>query len=380
MYDWLLLTVLLIAVATGWGLGRYSRKKTVLSTEKSDDYLKGLDFILQEQPAEVVDAFLSSLAVNSETVDTHLALGRFFRGRGEVDKATLVHQNLLARPALSKSKTLAVQFELARDYMVAGLFDRAERLLEELVDQPSEFLPKATKLLIDIYEREKEWQRALDIAMQSSLHKRPKSRHMLAHYYCELAVEKQQTGEFNAVRKLLKQALKLDSRCVRASLLLGEFELGQGQYKDALKALLKIKEQDADYLPLALKSIGEAYRQLGRESEYGFFLETILADRNMLSAALIMAEQKSSKGVPNDGHHYLADYLSKRPSLRGLAALAKFDPQERNGTAAMLDQMLEHKPVYACTDCGFDVKHMTWLCPGCRQWGTIKPIYGFEGE
>ena len=385
MYDWLLLTVLLVAIATGWYLGRYGKSPLSLKAEKSDDYLKGLDFILQEQPAETVDSFLSNLAVNSETVDTHLALGRFFRGRGEVDKATLVHQNLLARPALSKSKTLTVQFELARDYMTAGLFDRAERLLEDLVTQPSEFLARATKLLIDIYEREKEWQRALDVAMQASLHKRPKSRHRLAHYCCELAREKQKTGEFNAVRKLLKQALRLDSSCVRASLLLGQFELTQGHHKDALRILLKVKDQDADYLPLALPDIHQAYRGLDRESEYVGFLESILTDRTMLSAALALAEHKRAAGATDESYRYLAGYLAKQPSFRGLAHLMKLNAQVKSGEttdnmAELLDHMLEHKPVHACSDCGFKVKRITWLCPGCREWGTIKPIYGFDGE
>jgi len=384
MNDWLLLVVLLLAVAIGWLLGRFGSKKPVLGQEKSEDYLRGLDFVLQEQPDEAIDEFLTHLAVNSETVDTHLALGRFFRSKGEVDKATLVHQNLLARPALSKAKALAAQYELARDYMAAGLFDRAERLLIELSGQTSEFTWAATELLIDIYQREKEWQLALEVATKTSFAKRLEIRPVLAQFCCELVEEKQKTGELNEVKKLLKQALRYDPQCIRASVLLGRFELSQGQYKSALKALLRIVEQDADYLPLVLADIEQAHHALKRDEAYVELLEGLLEDRGMLSAAVSLAEKRFGVPLSGPGQQFLLDYLHKHPTLQGVAywsaSTGRTNGDSGEKVAQVVQRLVEYKPVHACADCGFEVKKMTWHCPGCRQWGSIKPIYGFEGE
>jgi lipopolysaccharide biosynthesis regulator YciM len=35
--------------------------------------------------------------------------------------------------------------------------------------------------------------------------------------------------------------------------------------------------------------------------------------------------------------------------------------------------MVEKGDRYTCKNCGFSGKTMHWLCPGCANWGTVRP-------
>ena len=91
----------------------------------SRNYVAGINFLLSEQPDKAVDLFIEMLQVDEETLETHLALGNLFRQRGEVERAIRIHQNLVARPHLTYEQRNLAMLELARDFIAAGLLDRA---------------------------------------------------------------------------------------------------------------------------------------------------------------------------------------------------------------------------------------------------------------
>src|SRR5690554_7783540 len=168
MPDALLLTLLLAAVAIGWWLGRRERKARdpVPTNELARDYYVGLNYLLNDQQDRAIETFVAALEVNSETIDTHITLGNLFRSRGEADRAAKIHQNLLARPTLSSRQSSQVQLELARDFFHLGLHDRSDRSLQQLVReaQHDELRQAGKRLLAELFDREGEWQAALDVA------------------------------------------------------------------------------------------------------------------------------------------------------------------------------------------------------------------------
>lgn len=212
MYDVVLLGVLLAAIAIGFGLGvrhasrRRQRTHDSRPSGLSREYFVGLNYLLNEQPDEAINTFVNALDVNSDTVETHIALGKLFRARGEADKAVSIHQNLLARPALSTSTNEHVQLELARDFMALGVHDRAQRMLRALLDKSANDLyrQEAKRLLIDLLEREKDWQEALDVA-QSLFKQQPGMQRPAAHWLCELAQEEIHQASRAIARKHLKK-------------------------------------------------------------------------------------------------------------------------------------------------------------------------------
>jgi len=116
--------------------------------------------LLSERTDKAIEAFVDLLTNDFETVDTHIALGNLFRRRGEIEKAIEIHENLMARDDLNPQQQESAQFELGLDYMRAGLFDRAENIFQNLVDHENS-RRGALQQLLDIYQHEKDWKKAM---------------------------------------------------------------------------------------------------------------------------------------------------------------------------------------------------------------------------
>lgn len=382
---WLLLPV---AAASGWALARRENKyDNAKVPDLSSDYFKGLNYLLNEQTDKAIECFVRMLEVDSDTVEIHLAVGNLFRQRGEVDRAIRVHQNLITRPTLSKSQRAYALLELAQDYMRAGLFDRAETLCRELIDMEMH-IGRALSLLSDIYQQEKEWEQA--IAVSQRLHKKTGQpvKQAIAHFHCELAEQAREHGNQAEAQRSIERALASDPDCVRATMIHAEMASAAGDFKEAIRAYRRVEQQDPDYLPEVIPSMMHCYQQLGKEQDLLEFLRKVYSKRGgatVLSAVVKMIEHQRGKDAARD---YLMQHLHENPSLRGVARLMDMEEDTcDHGTRDLLEvikatvnQVLGEKPVYQCTHCGFAGKALHWHCPGCKRWGTVKPISGLEGE
>lgn len=252
-----LFALVVVALAIGWLLGRSARGRRRAASGRAG-HVRGLDYLLGEQDDSAMDAFVESLEVSDDTVDTHLALGALVRRRGELDKAIRVHQNLLARPRLSAPFRARVELELARDYLAAGLLGRAESLLRELAGRGGALREPALEYLLEIHQRERDWDQAIDVARELA---GPDIHRTLAHYLCELAVGELEAGDVRGARQRLEQALDQDDCCVRASLMSGRLEVEQGRWKQAIRILRRVFDQDPRFLPEALPGLVRAHRE-----------------------------------------------------------------------------------------------------------------------
>lgn len=260
----LLLLLLPVAAASGWLAARRSVRdqKDKATGETGTVYFRGLNHLLNEEPDKAIDAFVEMLEVDSSTVETHLALGNLFRRRGEVERAIRIHQNLIARPALTREQRAQALLELGQDYMRAGLLDRAENLFRELRETRLHVRPALQNLLV-IYEQERDWQACLEItealetliAEDMSLQK--------SHYHCELALSAQSEGRTADAQASLTRASATYRTCLRAHHLQAQFAAAQGDHRSAIRALRQAAERDANYLPEVLPEIVNNYRQLG---------------------------------------------------------------------------------------------------------------------
>ncbi len=384
MNDLLLLFILILAVGIGWWLGRKS-KQMVLTQPKnfSKEYFKGLNFLLDERPDAAIDAFFQVLEVNKDTVNAHLAMGRLFRKRGDVEKATNLHRALLARSELNKDQLLLVEYELANDYMAAGLLDRAERILIELQSSSSDIKWRSLYVLMGLYQHEKDWDKAIVIAKQLVGKKYPNIESILAHYCCEKAHIFIDSGEFNLARKELKYALNYDSNCVRASLMHSSIEYNAGNYKEAIKAFHKVRQQDPVFLIKVISHLANCYNQLNKTKEFRKFLKDCLQESPSVDLALVAADYlyyRDDDVVEKE--HFIKEWLQRMPSLSGLAYLIDMQMQhagslERNSLYNMYNivkYLVESYDLYKCDHCGYSGEKLAWLCPSCSEWGHIKPI------
>ncbi len=382
---WLL--VLPVAAFSGWYLGKNRNDLNDSSTVWPQDYLTGLNYLLNEQPDKAVDIFIKMLEVDSETVETHLALGNLFRRRGEVDRAIRIHQNLIARPNLEKSQRVQAMLALGRDYMLAGVLDRAERLFLEVIDAGI-YAADSLKYLLDIYEQEKDWEKCISIAQKIEVTLGDSMRSVIAHYYCELALEDYSVVNDEQRFRYLKRALNVDKKCVRAVLIAGSWEAEEGNYKAAIRSYKKVKEQDPDYLSEAIPPLITCYQKIGQEAQLIQYLRSCLDEHPRISIVLVLSERLKhwqSEAVAAD---FVAEQLRVRPSIRGLKQLIELQISLSEGSAKeklsllkqLTEQLIKEKPVYRCGNCGFSGKVLHWQCPGCKLWNVVKPIHGLEGD
>ena len=372
---WLLL---LLAGVAGWFLAQIfykSRSKPKIPGE----YLKGLNYLLNEQPDKALEVFIDLVDVDTETVETHLVLGNMFRRRGEVDRAIRIHQNLIARPALEAIDKSTALLELAKDYLKAGLLDRAESLLNDVIEigmQTDEAYP----LLLGLYEQEKEWSLAIETTKKLEKVKGKKMNHITAHYYCELSEVALENDESEA-KKLAKKALSYDKNCARASVLLGQIAMHEENYKAAIKFYIAVAEQKPEYLPEVFMSLREAFLRQNDQQGFKRFLQSIkdsdLSGITLSNLLEVLSEDDGEKKM-------ILDWLLEKSELsllevNGFLKSKNSDHQSISeiGLSKIqesVEQFIGDRSTHQCKQCGFHGKLLYWQCPSCHSWGTVVPI------
>ena len=390
MVDLFVGILLFVAIVIGWLLGKTERKKNVAVESVSGvgkEYFDGLNLLLNEKQDEAVDLLLKTLDVNGDTFETHIVMGSLYRRRGEVDRSIRIHQDLLARSDLSKSQHAAVKLELARDYLKAGVLDRSERLLKEVAEEGNINEVRALEYLLTIYEQEKEWADCIGVA-EKLIAKGKLLQVQLAHYHCELAEQNLGMGDYVQARRELKKALSADRYCVRASMVLAELETEAGNSKEAVKALRRVLEQDPAFVPDTLPLLHDNYEKLDQMNELSRYLFECLEKSPAISIVIELSSLVTQLEGDHAGSFVLAEYLKKRPSVKGLDRLIELQMSRASGEEkenlailqAFTQKLIKDKPIYRCKECGFDGKTLYWKCPTCKTWGAVRPIQGLEGE
>jgi lipopolysaccharide biosynthesis regulator YciM len=375
---WLLLP---IAAASGWWAARRNAARGCKKTNQmtTPAYFRGLNYLLNEEPDKAIDVFVELVEVDCETVETHLALGSLFRRRGEVERAIRIHQNLIARPALSREQRALALLELGQDYMRAGLYDRAENLFLELKEMKLH-VRKALENLRTIYQQERDWNACLNVAKELE-ELVPESLDLEeAHYYCELAEEARTRDEHDKAQQLLKKAVAANDECVRPIHMQAEIAIEQSKCKRAIKLLRQTAEKDPDYLPEVLPQIVQCYHRLDQPDELKQYLAGLIKTSPFTGVALTMAELIRQTEGELAASVFLGEQVASHPSLQGLLKLIEMNEALPDAQAAsMLYKVKEHmqrllaeRPTYQCVKCGFVASTLHWQCPSCRSWSTIR--------
>ena len=382
--------ILLLAIVAGWVLGRFTARNRKEQTRDTgnifEDYFVGLNYLLNDEPDEAIDTFIKALEINSETFETHLALGALLRRRGKVDKAIKVHQTLLARPGLEPSFSNSTRLQLAVDYISAGLLDRAERLLDDILSENSPAKWDALRHLITIYQTEKEWEKAINcsamLLANSAYKKEVELKAAAAHYCCEFAEQFLKEEQPKKARELIKRAFSFDKDNVRASLLLARIEQLVGNFKSATKYLIKARKNNPEFISHILGPLAECYEQLQNMPEYEELLSNSLPDEPDVSVVLALSQLIKNRAGDEAAIEFLNDYLTKKPSLTGLVELLRLQIPKAGAKVGSnlsllqltVDKVLRKKPAYQCNHCGYESRNLYWLCPSCKKWDKIKPI------
>lgn len=385
-----LFLLLPVAAAYGWVMGRNSlrRAQRKQSSIISNHYYKGLNFLLSDQADKAVDTFMKMISVNNDTVETHIAMGNFFRHRGELDRAIRVHQNLISRDEINKRQEALALVELGTDYLLAGFLERAEGVFIQLLEDDKHFGVAQSKLF-NIYQVTKEWHKAVELASRS-LKITPNDEFMyllLAHFYCEQALEQILERDLEGAEKALKKAIMVEGKEIRAWLELGKLAIQKEEYLQAMDYLAEVPKRDLDWLSEAIPHLEICASKIDGWDK----LEKLLDPYWQKCASSYISKVKiiARKGNTDEAIETLNRQLERHPTMRGFESLLslyqKALPDTR--TQQSLEQMqtlivkqIKQRPKYRCHSCGFSGRQLYWLCPSCKKWSVVKPIKGLDGE
>ena len=358
-----------IAFALGWIASRLDlRQMRMANRQAPRAYFKGLNYLLNEQQDQAIDAFIEAVQNDPDTSELHFALGNLFRRRGEYDRAVRVHEHLLSRADLSAADRQRAQHGLALDFLKAGLLDRAEEALRKLEGSPFEGQARLARLAI--YERSREWREAEEVAHLLERSGEASFSVRLAHYRCEQARELLQSGDTTGALTLLATTVKSHPQAPRPRILWGQLLLNQGQAQASLEALWPLFAQAQPSAALAAQTLVKAALACEAQQRAREVLQTCY--QQMPSVDLL--EAMASLDNQDAGKLYL-EHLQQHPSLivtsRWLNAdLGHALPAE---IGRAVDQAARPLARYRCAACGFEARDHFWHCPGCQAWDSYPP-------
>ncbi|AJJ64006.1 lipopolysaccharide assembly protein LapB [Yersinia aldovae] len=386
----MLFLLLPVAAAYGWYMGRRSAQqdKQQDANRLSREYVAGVNFLLSNQQDKAVDLFLEMLKEDSSTVEAHLTLGNLFRSRGEVDRAIRIHQALMESASLTfEQRLLAIQ-QLGRDYMAAGLYDRAEDMFNQLVEE-QDFRLGALQQLLVIHQATSDWNNAIEVAEKLVKMGKENQRLEIAHFYCELALQAMGSDDLDKATGLLKKAASADKQCARVSIMQGRVHIARGEYAKGVAALERVLEQDKEVVSEALPMLSDCYQHLQQPEAWASFLKRCVEDNTGATAELMLAEILEQQEGRDVAQTYINRQLQRHPTMRVFYRLMDYhlaDAEEGRAKESLLllrdmvGEQIRTKPRYRCHKCGFTAHSLYWHCPSCRAWASVKPIRGLDGQ
>lgn len=381
----LLFLLLPLAFYSGWrASGKSSAKKSSLPDKRplSDNFVKGVNYLLNEEPDKALDVFLNRPEIDEYTAETYLLLGNLFRNRGEVDRALSVHQNLIGRASLSREQKATTMLALGKDFLAAGMMDRAERVFTESLQSNADDL-EARQALRNIYEQTHEWEKAIEVAQAVQRLNNEDVNHLIANYFCELADISISTGHLQEVNDYLAQAEHYYPESTRVKVLKAGVCMLQRESQKAAQLFLQAAQDSPGILGLIFPSMVEAYQQAGSIEQLQnqlFDIYEQCGDVKVLEFTLRLA---IDYGLNETVESHLPDLLEhKQLNVRTISkALTLFEMQDVTDSArpiALINKAITNhlstQPGFQCQHCGYKMHDFLWRCPACNHWDDISHI------
>jgi lipopolysaccharide biosynthesis regulator YciM len=366
--------------ALGWLAARVDIRQLISESRTLPrGYYKGLNFLLNDQQDLAVDAFIEILQLDPESADMHFALGSLFRRRGETERAIRVHQNLLARPDLPQLQKEQAQYELGMDYLKAGLLDRAEETFNTMLQ--GQYGVQARRALLEIFQREKEWPRAIEAAIGLQEAGAGSRQKQIAQFYCELAQDALVHLHPEQALELLEKSLQADRVNVRATMLTGDAQLVQGDVEGALMTWRRVEQISVPHVALVAQRLMDGYRKVGRPQEGVNLLKSYLEQASSIDLIEVVYKAVLELDGVDAAKQLISNELRRTPTLLGLDKLLEarlMDAPANLVPELSMVQNLVHSYTqklarYQCSHCGFKARQFYWQCPGCSRWETYPP-------
>lgn len=365
----------------GTALGWYLARRTPGSHAPRDAHspLAGISTLANDDPDQAVAALIGTEELTEESIELHLTLGSLFRRRGQIDRALRVHEALLSRPSLTPAQRNRVEFELAEDYMKAGVLDRAEQVYTALADRGHKLLA-CLEAVVAIHESSHDWPRAIEISRRLEAASGVSRRGITAQYQCEQSEDAGRAKNPDLAYDCAKRALSTDKTSARASLLIGRLARQRRNWSEAATAFARVAEMEPRLMPEIVRPLWECCRDWGRPEYFLHWMEDLPAEQHGGVIDVVRAELLRETGMDPSG--FLLEAFGSRPSWSVLEQVANLDAPPGSALLGRVSDAMRgalrtlsaERQKYQCQSCGMKPAQLFWHCPSCKQWGTVFPV------
>jgi lipopolysaccharide biosynthesis regulator YciM len=383
---WLLLLPVLFGLgwlASRWDLrleNRMDERERMLQQRST---FKGLSLLLNEQPDQAIEALVKVAQLDPETVDLHFSLGNLFRRRGETERAIRIHQHLAGRADLKPRDRDHAAYELGRDFLRAGLLDRAEASLNQVGE--GKYSVPAKESLLEMYQVERDWKKAIVAATELEALQDKSHQTEIAQFYCELAQEALRRKDMLDSEQSIDRALQAVPAQARALILQGDYLVAMDRPGQAIEVWSQVAEKHPAYMHLVADRWMVAHTSVDKTDTGLDHLITLLRTQSAGELLDIVHKHMMLIRGPAATEVMLVGVMQHTPSLTALSKLAetRLALAEVNGspervadlqaTLGLLKQRTTALARYTCGNCGFRARRFYWQCPGCNHWEAYSP-------
>ena len=375
--SWILLGVPVV-FALGWVASRLDlRQLRIENRQAPKAYFKGLNYLLNEQQDQAIDAFIEAVQRDPDTSELHFALGNLFRRRGEYERAVRVHEHLLSRADLSRADRDRAQHALSLAFLKAGLLDRAEDALHKL--DGTRYQEQAWLTLLTLHERARDWQKAAETARRLQQIGQGDFSTRLAHYLCEQAADAlAKKKDPLSAEQLLRQAIEEAPGAARPRIQLAGLLTGRNEWTAAFEQLSQLEQHAPQAIPLVASELVRIGQASGQQAQARALLERSYAATPSVDVADALVQADTASGVPpQEAREGYVRHMTQEPSLIAAARWLSHEAFAQEGAHPVVQRSIEHatRPLarYRCAACGFEAQGYFWQCPGCQAWESFPP-------
>jgi lipopolysaccharide biosynthesis regulator YciM len=357
---------------------RKEGKAGALATQGDKAFFKGIQYILSNDHDHAIEEFTKSVQINSDTIETYVALGNLYRSKGDIDRAMRIRQSIILRPNIDEQIKIRALFDLGLDYRKGGFLNRAlDALTKVLQKQPAN--REALDAVERIYEEMKDYQNAF--ATRQKIARLDKGDHgpVLAHYQTEMGKVYQENGEFSKAKSCFQKAISIHEGCVDAHLHLGDLHFTRQDYKKAIAAWKKVVRVAPQFTFLAYRRLEGAYSKMKDLKPVEDFLKECAQANADAFTHLALARYLHNKEDYDGALRELDNALELDPTFwearkfKGEILLAL---GMREDALAAYGELIAHLHMpylqFQCNNCGFRPPELQWQCPQCKKWDTIR--------
>lgn len=383
---WLLLLPVVFGLgwlASRWDLRLESRMDERERMLQQRSTFKGLSLLLNEQPDQAIEALVKVAQLDPETVDLHFSLGNLFRRRGETERAIRIHQHLAGRADLKPRDRDHAAYELGRDFLRAGLLDRAEASLNQV--GAGKYSVPAKESLLEMYQVERDWKKAIVAATELEALQGKDHQTEIAQFYCELAQEALRRKDMLDSEQSIDRAFQAVPAQARALILQGDYLVAVDRPSQAIEVWSQVAEKHPAYMHLIADRWMTTHTAIDKIDAGLDHLIDLLPTQSAGELLDIVHKHLMLIRGPAATEAILVQVMQHTPSLTALSKLAetRLALAEANGspervadlqaTLGLLKQRTTALARYTCGNCGFRARRFYWQCPGCNHWEAYSP-------